>query len=236
MSEMTQSAKGAGQKACRRCGTCCARGGPALHKQDVSLVEDGVVSPRDLVTVRHGEPVFDFGKNRYVPLQGEIIKIRGGDAGWACRFHHPEKRACAIYSRRPSECAAMKCWDTSEIEAMYAKGRITRLELLSRESDLLAFMARHDRRCSYARLGRLVRMLEEPDAEKAQAAIIDTVEFDENARREVVERFGKPADAVDFFLGRQITYLLDVFGLRVRDAGGKKFLVRARAGDGEPEG
>ena len=44
---------------CRRCGTCCEKGGPALHGEDRPLVDRGQVPARCLFTIRAGEPVRD---------------------------------------------------------------------------------------------------------------------------------------------------------------------------------
>jgi Fe-S-cluster containining protein len=40
---------------CRRCGTCCEKGGPSLHREDRPLVDNGQIPVRHLFTIRRGE-------------------------------------------------------------------------------------------------------------------------------------------------------------------------------------
>lgn len=69
-----------GQTGCRRCGTCCEKGGPSLHLADKPLVVDGQIPARCLFTLRKGERVRDNVAGTLVPLEREIVKIRGGTA------------------------------------------------------------------------------------------------------------------------------------------------------------
>ena len=48
---------------CRRCGTCCEKGGPGLHVADMGLLEH--IPMKDVVCLRRGEleqiPLADMG-------------------------------------------------------------------------------------------------------------------------------------------------------------------------------
>jgi hypothetical protein len=44
---------------CRQCGTCCRKGGPAIHREDKKLLENGHIPLRYLFTIRKNEPVYD---------------------------------------------------------------------------------------------------------------------------------------------------------------------------------
>ena len=50
---------------CKRCGTCCIKGGPVLHSVDLALITEGVIRPDQLVVIRHGEPAY----NPYFPAR-----------------------------------------------------------------------------------------------------------------------------------------------------------------------
>lgn len=54
---------------CRRCGTCCEKGGPALHTDDRMLIENGHIPARYLFTIREGEPVVDNVKENPIFAQ-----------------------------------------------------------------------------------------------------------------------------------------------------------------------
>jgi len=42
---------------CLRCGECCRLGSPSLHLEDAGLLARGLISTRQLYTLRRGEPV-----------------------------------------------------------------------------------------------------------------------------------------------------------------------------------
>ena len=60
---------------CHRCGTCCEKGGPSLHREDRPMIDDGRIPARCLFTIRRGERVRDNVKGTLVPLSEEVIKI-----------------------------------------------------------------------------------------------------------------------------------------------------------------
>lgn len=72
------------QPSCRRCGTCCIKGGPSLHREDLPLVEEGRIRVQDLVCIRSGEMAYDPRRGAAVrtsgtgqnPRQGCIMGVR----------------------------------------------------------------------------------------------------------------------------------------------------------------
>lgn len=124
---------------CRRCGTCCLRGGPTLMGCDVSRLVSGVLPLEALVCLRVGEWARDDAHGLLRPLEGERIKVAGlgGKAHpWRCRYYR-EATGCAIYARRPAQCAALFCMDTAPLEDLLARepylGRVEALEALGLE-------------------------------------------------------------------------------------------------------
>ncbi len=61
---------------CHRCGTCCEKGGPALHHGDKALVEEGRIPAKYLFTIRKGEPAHDNVKGNTLFAQTDLIKIK----------------------------------------------------------------------------------------------------------------------------------------------------------------
>lgn len=74
---------------CRRCGICCLKGGPALHQEDLSLLEKVTIKRSQLVTLCVGElafvpqPAAEINSSSdpsdslsLQPLSHEVIKIK----------------------------------------------------------------------------------------------------------------------------------------------------------------
>lgn len=129
--------------ACRRCGTCCRKGGPALHLSDAELLEHFPMS--SLVCLRRGEPAFDPRNNGLGPLENELLKIRGRDGGWACMFYEEESAACGVYMNRPLECRSLSCADTEDIFSAMDTPTLTRKHVVPAGSALWACIEEHER-------------------------------------------------------------------------------------------
>jgi Fe-S-cluster containining protein len=190
--------------ACNRCGTCCRKGGPALHQEDRRLVEDGHIHTRQLVTLRAGETTRDPIEGRLVTLAGEVIKIKGRGGTWCCRFFAPQRQACRIYAFRPLECRLLTCWDTQAIESGYTRDRLTRRDLLSGIRGLWELVEAHEQRCGYERIQRLCAGREGCSASGARRALEELIAYDAELRRLVVARGGLEHGMTDFLFGRPL--------------------------------
>ncbi len=183
---------------CLRCGTCCTKGGPALHRQDLELVRAGVLEPRHLVTLRRGEPAFHPVEGRVVELPQEMIKVRGR-GGWRCLFL-TEERLCSIHRRRPLECRALKCWDTREIEALFLTDLLTRSQVIASPA-LLEIVEAYDRRLPAGPLCRAIL--------SGASGLKETAARDREFRRSVARNFGLHEVELEFYLGRSVESLLE---------------------------
>jgi len=124
---------------CRRCGTCCLRGGPTLMVCDAARLVSGDMTLEALVCLRAGEWARDDAQGLLRPLEGERIKVAGlgGRAHpWRCRFYR-EATGCTIYAQRPAQCAALFCMDTGPLQALLEReaylGRVAALQALGAE-------------------------------------------------------------------------------------------------------
>lgn len=199
---------------CRRCGTCCRRGGPALHLEDKTLVTEGLISPADLYTIRAGEPVRDdVAGGILVSAESDIVKIRDAPRSRACILFEADGNRCTIYARRPLECRILRCWDTTEIERCYRRDRLARVDLIGHIDGLWDLVAEHDRRCDARRLTELARRRGEPGVE---AELSGMIRYDETLREGLTADGRVPAVILDFLLGRPVSVLLRALRIAAR--------------------
>lgn len=203
---------------CRRCGTCCRKGGPTLHRQDLELVSSGRIPAETLVTLRKGELAWDPIRRALLPLQDEIIKAKSKAGVKTCRFLAAPDDRCEIYSDRPQECRILTCWDVGEIEAFYEQERLTRRDLLHGFGSLWTLIQTHEARCSVALLSRWARRWHAGEREASADHLAEIIRFDSRLRRTVVDG-GVDAALLDFLFGRPLTdWFEDQFGIRVSGA------------------
>ncbi|CAN2041602.1 Zinc/iron-chelating domain-containing protein [Candidatus Magnetomoraceae bacterium gMMP-15] len=186
---------------CKQCGTCCRKGGPALHIHDISLVENGIIKWKDLYTLRKGELAMDNVAGRLIPLNQEIIKLKGRSGGWTCIFFENQTNKCSIYQNRPVECSALKCWDTRDIEELYAIDRLNRSVMISKDSWLWELIKDHEKKCSYAKVKQL--MLEKI-SQKARKKLSEIIAYDFHIRSLITEKAGIDPLNSDFLFGRPL--------------------------------
>lgn len=208
-------------KTCARCGTCCKKGGPAFHLQDKMLIENGVIDAKSLYTLREGEYAYDHVKACLSPVTSDVIKIKGRNDSWVCVYFDASENACRIYPHRPAECRALKCWDTRELEKMYAKNRLTRKDLIGEIKGLWDLIEDHHRRCNYEMIKNLVEALSSHQQRAARRKLLEIIHYDTEIRKLVVSQGGLAAEMLDFLFGRPLGKTIAVFGLKIRKDGSK---------------
>lgn len=205
---------------CQRCGICCQKGGPALHREDALLIEKGSIPAKSLFTLRKGEMAFDNVRGHATPLEDEIIKIKGRDSSWACCFYDTASQACRIYDSRPVECRVLACWDTTDIEQIYAHDRLTRQDLLESVSGLWEIVKTHERRCTYRKIEKWVPQLKGGNETGARAALCEIIAYDMHLRSLTVTKSGIAPALLDFLFGRPLSEtLLKMYNLNVKIEG-----------------
>lgn len=162
---------------------------------------------------------YDNVKNRMTPAGTDIIKIKGRDSDLTCVFFAESGNGCTIYDKRPLECRVLKCWDTREIEKIYAKNRLTRRDLVSNVAGLWELIDDHQTRCSYEKIHRLLKML---DGDKTKTALKDFHEifqYDTQIRELAVQKGGLDPEIVDFLFGRPIIKTIIMYGFKMEKKG-----------------
>ncbi len=202
---------------CTRCGTCCRKGGPALHLEDQELVESGKISLSDLFTIRQGEPALDNIKNTIAPAVTDIIMVKGlQDNRPHCRHYDYANKGCRIYISRPLECRVLKCWDTEQIERIYSLRRLTRRHLLSKVDGLWSLVQDHQQRCDYAYVAELADRLKRPQAgDQSIKDLLSLIRYDGSLRQVTVERSGLDPEMLPFLFGRPLSFTIEMFRLKL---------------------
>ena len=169
---------------------------------------------------------FDNVRQCLEPADTDIIKIKGKGNSWTCLFFDEAQAACTIYDNRPIECRALKCWDTAELEALYAQKRLKREDLLADIEGLWDLIQDHQQRCNYHTILALVKVIDRDKSGKAQKKLSQLIQFDLEIRKLVVSRGGLDADMLDFLFGRPLSQTLNHYGMRVVQKGKKIFIRR----------
>jgi hypothetical protein len=156
-----------------------------------------------------------------LPAPSDIIKIKSRPSGRTCVFFDEAAAACRVYTHRPSECHALDCRDTRQIEAVYEKDRLTRRDLLEGVAGLWDLVLDHQERCAYEKvlpLADAVRRRTRPDAVDD---LLYLVRYDLHLRDLVVRQGGTEPDMLDFLFGRPLTEPLRSLGIGIRQEAGR---------------
>ncbi|WP_432735157.1 YkgJ family cysteine cluster protein [Maridesulfovibrio sp. FT414] len=213
---------------CKQCGTCCRKGGPALHTQDLGLLRESEgLDLTDIVTLRKGELVFDQPENAVAPLKEEILKVKGAGGSWTCKFLAVSSQVCRIYKNRPLECQTLFCGDPDPLLKIYDKDRLTRRDILPEGHPVLELIEEHDRRCSPKKLASLATevVADWNGKEDLRADLREMMIYDKSVRDLVVEKAGLPEEAMDFFFGRPLGIILKGYGI-ISTPNGNSFSLR----------
>ena len=183
-----------------------------MHKQDAHLIKSGKILCKSLITIREGEPAFDNVRNRVVSSGSDIIKTRSKINSRSCIFLDDKKEACEIYDNRPIECKALQCWDTTAIENLYDRDRLTRKDLLFETKDIWDLIIDHQNRCSYDRIRQLLDNGKGRDKSKIEE-IRFLVRYEAHLRSLLSEKGGMDSDMMDFFFGQPLSIAVRRLGI-----------------------
>lgn len=192
---------------CRRCGTCCRKGGPALHLADEQLITSGRIPLKHLYTIRQGEPAYDNVRNIVAPSPTDIIKIKNsGPHSTTCRYYTQDPAVgCTIYAHRPLECRLLNCRDTRAIEQTYNQNRLTRAHLLQRIPHLADLITEHQRICDRQHINTLIQTLKTtPTNTQARHTLNQILRFDHHLRQLTIEQTNLDPEILDFLFGTKL--------------------------------
>ncbi len=204
------------QSECKRCCTCCAKGGPALHKDDLDLVKSGKLHGKFLFTIREGEPAEDNVKGGLIQAETDVVKIKSKDGTEACLYADFSNNQCSIYENRPLECKVLKCWDTSEIEALYDKDRLTRKDIIGEIQGLWELVEEHQEKCSFSEVKQIIDENQGKIAGKALEQLLEIVQYDISIRALVLEKTDTDPNLIPFLFGTPMQLILRKLGIEFK--------------------
>jgi len=209
------------QSQCRQCGTCCQKGGPALHHQDTDLLREGAIGYRHLVTIREGEFAFSPDSGALEAVDRELVKINGQGGEWTCLFFEKESSSCGIYARRPLECRLLKCWQPGEVLAVAGRDTICRQDIVNAGDPVFDLVAHQQRECPAEAVALAVAgWRQQPENEKCRDILADLVRRDLALRNHAIIDLGLPPEVEFFVFGRPLFKQLAGFGLGLREKDG----------------
>ena len=190
---------------CQRCGTCCQKGGPALHLEDLHLLDDIPMS--DLVCLRRGEMAFDPRLDSLQPLPRELLKIRGKKMGWECVYYSEQAQSCTIYGHRPLECRSLFCADSDTILRAMDAPTLSRSDLIATKSGLWGCITEHEELFPVDRAMRLAKSAT-GDALAISGELDEMIRLEVHFRQSLAEKV--QAQDVDLwaYLGRPLWLVL----------------------------
>ena len=210
------------QKECRQCGTCCRKGGPALHLEDRDLLREGKIAYRDLVTIREGEMAYSPVSGALESADRELVKINGRAGEWTCLFFAEDSSSCAIYDMRPLECRLLKCWDTIDVLAVVGRDTISRHDLVDAGDLIHDLIAHQQRECPAEVVAAAVASWhQQQENEKCRAVLADLMRRDLALRDHAIDELGLPANVEFFVFGRPLFKQLAGFGVGIREVAGR---------------
>jgi Fe-S-cluster containining protein len=207
------------QTECRQCGTCCLKGGPALHSADLESIRNGKLPVHRLITIRKGELAFDPLAGRVQAVTSELVKICGTGRDWRC-FYYAAGQGCMIYATRPLACRVLKCWDSDEILTLVGKDLLTRLDILAAEDPLRQLVEEHERFCPCPDMGLIRRSLSVGPSTGLQN-LQRLVDADLNFRNRVVKDYNILLAEELFYFGRPLFQLLQAVGVEIAETAGR---------------
>lgn len=214
------------QTECLQCGVCCTKGGPALHSQDLQLVQDGVLPRHNLITIRKGELAHNplSESNSVTPTVVELIKVKGKGKNWNCMYYDSTSKNCTFYENRPYACRVLKCWEPQEALALVEKDTLSRLDIVSPKEPLFTYIKEHENNCPVPDMNMILKNRDSVDA-KFKNEVTESVNNDLIYRDSIVKEQSLTLADELFYFGRPIFQLLQTLGIKIQEKQGRIKLI-----------
>jgi len=208
---------------CDRCGECCRRSTPIILKEDIPLFNKGVLSEKDIYTIREGEKVFSSIDGEIYDSSMEIIKIRPIFGSSTCLFYDPEF-GCTIYENRPTVCREYECWSQNMAITGLEKRRLTRSDLFSSIEIINEAINKQEEKCSLSKFSDIVDKFISGKNENFEK-IVEMIIYDMAIRDWVKEKLEIQDDLLPLLFGKPILELAPLHGLIIEKEG-ENFIIK----------
>ncbi|MCX7987942.1 MAG: YkgJ family cysteine cluster protein [Thermodesulfovibrio sp.] len=208
---------------CDRCGECCRRDTPIILKEDMELLIKGVISEKDIYTIREGEKLRSSidGDTYYCSM--EIIKIKPIFGTFTCLFYNPEE-GCTIYEQRPYVCRQYECWSQNITVTGLEGKRLTREHLFGDIDFIKDTIKKHEEICSLNKFNDLIEELKKGKGENVEK-IAEMILYDLSLRDWIKEKLKISDDILYLLFGRTLFELASLFGLII-EKDGENFIIK----------
>jgi Fe-S-cluster containining protein len=200
------------QSSCRQCGACCTKGGPALHGEDLQLIQDRAIPLHDLITIRAGEFAHNPLHDSLRATRHEIVKLKGTGSEWCCCYFDKRSNSCTIYQTRPIACGVLKCWDPEESLKLVEQDLLSRQDILIANGQMVDLVLEYEEQCPLPDFNSLAGDLI-GDVQKTISGLEESVNKDLQYRNRVVALSDTVLQEEMFLFGRPLFQILHAFGL-----------------------
>ncbi len=202
---------------CDRCGECCRRDTPIILKEDIVLLTKGIISERDLYTIREGEKIRSAIDGEMYYSSMELIKIKPIFGSFTCLFYDPAE-GCTIYEQRPVVCRIYECWSQNISITGIETRRLTRADLFGRIDFLTEAIKKHEEKCSLHKFEDIICELKKDKQENIEK-IAEMILYDSSLRDWLKEKLSLSDDVLPLLLGRSLFEIAPFYGLIIEKEG-----------------
>jgi Fe-S-cluster containining protein len=185
--------------------------------EDGDLLAEGLISIRQVYTLRRGEPVRFNIQGRPGLLDNELIKIKEEPEQGHCSFYLGSHRGCGIYDHRPLQCRFQECWNPEGLEKLWNRKKLTRHNLLEIDQDVMELLKIHDEQCDPELLNSVFTAYRKSGDPAVLEQVLDILRHDLAVRTLAVTRLKRHEEELDFLFGRPLTQIICVYGVRVEE-------------------
>lgn len=218
------------KKGCDRCGECCRRDTPIILKEDMNLLINGIISERDLYTIREGEKIRSSIDGEMYYSSMELIKIKPIFGSFTCFFYDNEE-GCMIYEQRPIVCRLYECWSQNITITGIETRRLTRADLFGKIAFLTETIKKHEEKCSLNKFEEIIYELKKDKKENVEK-IAEIILYDSSLRDWLKEKLSLSDDVLPLLLGRSLFEIAPFYGLII-EREGENFVTKIIQEEGE---
>lgn len=221
--EKSKKAKFHFKTGCDRCGECCRRDTPIILKEDISLFSKGIISEKEVYTIREGERVRSSIDGDIYDSSMEIIKVRPIFGSFSCLFYDPEE-GCTIYENRPTVCREYECWSQNITVTGLDSRRLTRTDLFGGINLLKEIINKQEEKCSLSKFGDLVDEFISGKQENFEK-IVEMISYDMAIREWAKEKLQIRDELMPLLFGKTIFEMAPLYGLIIEKEG-ENFIIK----------